>query len=264
MTKFQKIIKYFAISLAVLLIVSIFYTLVNIISSIFGISIKSENAEYIIRDIKNDVIELDVDIESAKITFKNDSSFKVESTNNVKINDNGKKLTIKERNFLFNDTNEEIIIYLPISKQFNEVSIDAGCSDVFIENLITNKLDLDIGAGKVESKSLNVSGNASLDTGAGQINVNGALINNLDLDMGIGEVIINGTLTGMTDIDAGVGKLDINLNEFINNYSFQIQKGVGEIYINGKIIKDNYIYGVGGNTINIDGGIGEININTLN
>ena len=82
--------------------------------------------------------------------------------------------------------------------------------------------------------------------------------------MGIGEVIISGTLTSTNEINAGVGKLEVNLNEFISNYNFHIEKGIGDIYINGKEAHNQYNSGTGINKINIDGGIGRIDINTLN
>lgn len=264
MTKIQKIIKYFAVGLAVLLIVSIFSTLVGIISNIFGFSMISESDEYVIKEINNNIIEMDIEIEASKLTFKSDNSFKIEANNNVKIKENNKKLVIRENKSLFNNNSDEIIIYLPASKQFNKVSIEAGSGDISIDNLITKVLDLEIGAGRFVSNSLNVSSNASLDTGTGTININGGLINNLDLDMGIGEVLINGTLTGTSEIDAGVGKLEINLNEFINNYNFHIDKGIGDIYINGETVNNHYNSGIGINKININGGIGRIDINTLN
>jgi len=263
LTKIQKIIKYFAISLAIVLIVSIFSFSVSIISNIFGFKMNNKIDEVVIKEINSDILEIDIEIEDAKLTFKTDNVFKVEANEKIKINVKNKKLIIKENISLFNDNLEEIIIYLPNTKKFNNVSIEAGSSNIKIDNLITDILDLELGAGRFESNLLSVSNNARIDTGAGMVNIMKTLINNLDLDMGIGEVKINGTLTGVSDIDAGIGKLEINLNEFINNYNFRVEKGIGDIYINGDVVSNHYNFGVGGNKIIVDGGIGSISINTL-
>ena len=264
MTKLQKIIKYFAIGLAISLIVSIFSLFVSIISNIFGFKTSDKIDEVVIKEIKSDILEMDIEIDNAKLTFKTDNVFKIEANNNIRIKENNKKLVIKEKSSLFNDNLEEIIIYIPNTKKFNIVSIEAGSGNIKIDNLITGGLDLELGAGRFESNLLSVSNNASIDAGAGMVNIMGALINNLDLDMGIGEVVISGTLTGLNEIDAGVGKLEVNLNEFINNYNFYIEKGIGDIYINGEEVYNQYNSGTGINRININGGIGRIDINTLN
>ena len=80
--------------------------------------------------------------------------------------------------------------------------------------------------------------------------------------MGVGNLIINSTLTGNNMIDAGVGKLDINLQNKKENYTFKVSKGIGSIKLNNDEIKDNETVGNGINIIDINGGIGSINILT--
>ena len=86
-------------------------------------------------------------------------------------------------------------------------------------------------------------------------------INDLDLDMGVGEVNLTSNLTGQNQINAGVGKLNINLQGEKESYKIQADKGIGSIKIDGNEISNGETLGNGENYIEIDGGIGNIDIN---
>jgi len=264
MTKAQKIIKYFAVSLALLLIVSIFSTILGIIANIFGLSLKKDTNEYEVSEIVNKIDVLDIEIKNSKLVLKNDNTFKVETNNDrVLVKEKNNKLIIKENNSVFNDNLEEIIIYLPDNYIFNEVSIDSGSGSINIDKLSTYELDFDLGAGALNIENLTVTSNASIDTGAGQVNIDNCNINNLDLDVGVGKTVINGIFTGSNDIDTGIGELEVNLNNSINNYNLIIDKGIGKIKVNNEIVDKQYIFNNGTTKIEIDGGMGNISINTL-
>ena len=98
MTKTQKIIKYFAISLAILLIVSIFSTIISIISSIFNFRISSDNLDNNIVEINNKIDILDIDLKNSKLSIKYNSVFKVESNENISIKERNNKLIIRYNN----------------------------------------------------------------------------------------------------------------------------------------------------------------------
>lgn len=94
----------------------------------------------------------------------------------------------------------------------------------------------------------------------GKVTLSDTEFNDLDLDIGIGQFLITTKLTGNNKINAGIGNLDINLIDSIENYSIDVDKGIGSININGKNVSDNTKYGNGANHIEVDGGIGSINI----
>ena len=76
--------------------------------------------------------------------------------------------------------------------------------------------------------------------------------------MGVGELDLSAKLSGNSDIDAGVGRLNLNL--IGNDYKIKVDKGIGSASINGNDIKDDTYYGEGSNIIDIDGGVGSIDI----
>lgn len=262
MTRAQKIIKYFAIALAFSLIVSIFSMVISIFYSIFDVTTYKDN-NYKEVEVVNKIQELDIDLNNSKLIIKNSDIFKIEASERIKVIEKDNKIKIKESNYIFNNDNSKVYIYLPTNYTFNEVSIDNGAGNILIDSLNTFELDLNIGAGKIDINKLNVIGSCIIDGGTGSVNITDSSLNNLDLDMGIGEIIINGLIEGNSEIDAGIGKLTLNLNNAINNYYLDIEKGLGEIILNNTKYNKNYISNLGNNKIKIDGGIGSIIINTL-
>ncbi len=264
MIKTQKLIKYFGIALAVVLIFNIFFSIFRAFNFLGDYS-KENNNEFS-EEIFNDNIDyLDIDLNVSKLTFKESDVFKVETNNNeIKIKENNHNLIIKEKSNIFSSKHydDEVIIYIPRNKTFKEVEIDAGSGTIDISNINSDKIDLDLGAGTINIDDLNILFKAEIHTGAGKLVINKSKINNLDLDMGAGEVIINSNLQGNSEITAGVGSLTLNLDNNLLEYGFRIEKGIGEILINNEKVNDGYETN-GDNKIKIDGGVGKIKITTL-
>ena len=268
MIKVQKIIKYLAIGFATFLIVNIISLCAYGIISIGNIFSNNENNT--ITDgfkkikTKNKISKLEIETKGVAITIKKGDKFKIETDNkDIKTKEsNNKLLIIEDNNKWFNKTDyTELIIYVSNNSQFDEVSIDGGAGKIEIATLNTKKLDLDLGAGQVNISNLFVSENADIDGGAGEINITSSSIHNLDLDLGIGKVTLNSLLNGFNEIDGGIGELNLNLIGTETDYQIKTTKALGKITLNGEKIHSDTPYGNGNNLIEINGGIGNININ---
>ncbi len=157
----------------------------------------------------------------------------------------------------------ELIIYIPENmKQIDEVKINIGAGTVFIEQLNTKNLYLDLGAGNVAIDKLTVSEESKINGGAGNININSGEIANVDLDLGVGNTKIKSDITGNSNINTGVGELNLYLSLDADNYKINVNKGLGKITFNDDKILDDTIIGNGENYIKISGGVGNINIET--
>lgn len=265
MSGLQKIIKYLAIAFAIFLTFSIISGIMYGISFIGDIldgdkdSITEELKDL---EINDNTLLLDIHVSSSSIILKSGDFFKAE-TNNKYINSkqDKNKLYIQEKkhNWFHNDKSE-LIVYIPNDFVFDGVSIETGAGKVDIEQLSTKQLYLVLGAGKVDINNLNVSESTKIDGGAGEININAISMNNLDLDMGVGKLSLTSKLTGKNKIDSGIGGVNLSLIGIIEDYEISLDKGIGEAKINGKTMKDDTNYGTGNNKLDIDGGIGSINI----
>lgn len=67
-------------------------------------------------------------------------------------------------------------------------------------------------------------------------------------------------LTGETDFDLGVGESNITLIDNNDDYKLDIEKGLGNITVDGTSVSNIKEQGKGNNSIEVSGGIGAINL----
>lgn len=271
MTSIQKVIKYLAIVFAIFLIITIISAILSVFYALsfwFGGNSNEQVNFNMIQDTINianeDISRIDIDIISANLTIKTGNEFKIETSgNDFKINENNYKIEIQEKQFNWfkNKYNKEIIIYIPENIKFDAIEIDSGAGKIDIEKLITNKLELSLGAGQTTIDNLNVLQKSEIDGGAGEIQILNSKLNNLVLDMGVGKTILKSEITGNSEINAGIGELNVELKGKKDDYRIRATKGIGSIKIDDIDIVGDNIYGNGENNIDIDGGIGSIYIN---
>ena len=260
MTSSQKVIKGLAIALAVFIIIAAINFILLICGHFSDTFVKRENITYNTYDIY-DVSNLSIDLSYTSLNIKEGNTFKLELNNFTEYNITNNTLYIKDVKKIKINTKGELYatLYVPYGKTFDNVSIDSGAGVVKIDTLKTNILNFDIGAGKVTIDNLDVYNKTKIDGGAGSFEINKGNLANVDFDMGVGSVSINSTFTGNGKIDMGVGNLSIKLLDSFDNYKFDVEKGIGNINIDGTSTKSG-IYGNGNTFIEIDGGLGNINI----
>lgn len=265
MSSTQKVIKYAAIALAFAIIFSCLSAIVEIVYSVgSGIKIDSSISNTSITEYASTAKILHLDIKTSKVIIKIGSSLKVKTNNKfIESQQINNKLFITETktNIFSNKNKGTVTIYIPKDIEFDNVEIALGASSILVESLTTKNFNFEVGAGKVSINNLFVTNKADIDGGVGKIDIKNSSINNLELDMGVGKVTINSVLLGKNKVEAGVGKLTLNLLDGKDNYTTRVSKGIGSINIDGKDTSDNNNYGTGKNTIDLEGGIGAIDIN---
>lgn len=273
MTTAQKVIKYIATAFAAFLVVTIIsavlgggYILLNALGLI------KNNQETLTDNLKiiasgiEEISTLKIELSCTNLEIKVGDSFKVE-TNNTKItfsNNNGRIEIKEENNSWLNRKNytSNLIIYIPEDNFIlDEANIQTGAGKINIEKLLAQNLYLKLGAGEVQIQNLSAINEAKVDGGVGKTELKSCEINNLKANLGVGEFIFSGNLTGKNEIDSGVGAVNINLNGEKEDYTIEVSKGLGSVTLNGQKIESDKIVGNGKNLLDIDGGIGEIKIN---
>ena len=261
MNQVNKVIKYLAIAFGLFLVFNIVSGIMYGFISIGNIFSDDEIGQLEQLDIRGDIDVLDIDVSVANIVIKESDTFKVETNNkHIKYSQNNNKLSITEKHNWFNK-NSNLIIYVPTDLLFEDITIENGAGKVSIDILNAQRLNLDLGAGKVDINYLNVKNEAKIDGGAGQLSILNGEINNLDFDMGVGKTILKSKVTGNSEIDCGVGELSLNLFGKESDYQITVDKGLGSFKISGEDIVSGKTYGNGGYKLDIDGGVGSININ---
>lgn len=158
-----------------------------------------------------------------------------------------------------------LIIYIPEDMiAIDETKIQTGAGKINIEKLNTQSLYLELGAGDVYIENVIATGETKIDGGVGKTELKSCEINNLKANLGMGEFTFSGKLTGKSKIDSGVGAINIDLIDNKNNYKIGVNKGLGNVTLDGQKLETDRVYGIGENYLDIDGGIGEIKIDFEN
>lgn len=273
MTCAQKIIKYLALCLATFLVFLIISSLLGVFYSVSKILDVQKDNEVTMDKMStvnfktDDISSLDINLLFTNLIIKQGNNLHVE-TNNEKVHfdEENNSLKIKEdsRNWLSQNNKGDLILYLPENSQFKTVEIQAGAGKIQIENLVTDFLSLELGAGETSIQRLNVSENCKIESGAGKVSLLDGRIKNLDLDLGVGKFELTSSLLGSNKINAGIGSLELNLLGNKKDYLIKADKGIGTIHVDEAVVSDDSTIGTGENTIKIDGGIGNIDVSFRN
>lgn len=265
----QKIIKYcaeaFALFLAVTIISSIVIAGYKILSTVGLITTENENIETkIISKQDDEIVSLKININNTNVEIKEGNKLEISTNNNDLTYENEEgniDITSKGLNVYNAANNYKLIITIPNKTILTSTDMTIGAGKINIETLNSNKLYMDLGASKITIDKLNVSNYAKINGGAGKITIKDGNLNNADLDLGVGKSDITCDITGDSSIDTGVGSLKLNLLRHKEDYTFIIEKGVGSITFNGENIDDDVTIGSGINTLEIDAGVGKVEIN---
>lgn len=275
MSSGQQIIKVLAIIFGIFIIV-------NVVGGIiFGISLFAEFAmigeketnristKEFSQIYQNNVNTIKVETAISKLTIQKGTELKVEGSNlpsrfTAKVS--GTTLTVKEegnKQWFNENITSEIVITIPEGKTLTKLEIDSGVGTNTIQDFTVETLDLDCGVGTMQIDNVTALSKTKINGGAGRTVVENSKFKNLDLDSGVGEMVISADLTGNSKIDSGVGRLSLNLLRSKENYTMKTQTGLGRMTLNGKKCTDNGVYGSGNEEIKIDGGVGVIEVTTL-
>jgi len=262
MTTFQKIIKYSAFALAICLSVGIIGGIVGAVAIVGGFleggNVLEEVKGY---EISNEIKSIDIKISAADFEIIEGDRFFVESDiKNLTVKEKNGTLVISEKR-KFNITYKGAVLnlYVPKGVSFEKVEITSGAGAVNIDSLTTKSAEFEFGAGEVDIDYLEATSYADIEGGAGKISISNGSINNLDFDMGVGKLDFTSKLLGDSEFSLGVGETELTFVGSESDYSLKIEKGLGNIKVNGKNVSE-YKSENGDSKIKIEGGVGEITV----
>lgn len=265
MTNSQKVIKYLALALAVIIIVGIVSGISSAFSGLSYLFMNSNGTTAQLNDfnINNELNSIDIDVSAAELEIKIGNKFNVQSNiENLSVKEKDGVLKISEAVKIWSNHNETPVLQvtIPSGFVFKKSQIETGVGSVYIESMLSKEIVLDFGAGEVKIDALTAYEKAKIDCGAGKVTISDGALNNLDLDMGVGQLNLTSALSEKSDFDCGVGSAYITLLGQESDYSIHIDKGIGSVKVNDKNVKDSTVYGLGANNVDIDCGVGDVDI----
>ncbi|MDF2510534.1 MAG: putative rane protein [Herbinix sp.] len=278
MNSFQRTIKYIAIGFAIFLAVVIISAIINvgvIIASVVsgGLSMNKEKS-IDFSEVFTDVSSLEVNNSTGKLTILEGDSFKVEAENvsrnfeakltkegTLKVLDNSQNIKFLWFRFNgINNPNSQITVYLPKDFIAEDIILDSGAGNVNIDGVQTQYLMLSAGAGNINGSNI-AAEKVKVDGGVGNVNLEKVSFEDSDFDCGVGNLTVNGTLLGKNKFDCGVGDVTLELAGDMDDYNIKVDAGVGNIRLNGEKISSEYENNNNSpNSIDIDGGVGNVTI----
>lgn len=270
MNTVQKVIKYLAMAFAIFLCVSIIGGIITGLTGVSYILSGRDNeaiGEMQVYPVEGEISSLSLSLSGAKLKIKTAEKFSVESNHKyISVKTEDGQLCIKETKKLFAvyPRGVTVILNVPDGFVFDEATIETGAGKVEIDSLSADILKLSLGAGEVEIGNLTANSRADIDGGAGELKIDGGRLCNLRLDMGVGALTLKSRIEGQSRLDYGIGETRLTLLGSREDYQIEIDKGIGEAKLEGESMRDDSVYGTGENRIEIDGGIGDIYIDFLN
>ena len=272
MTTAQKVIKYLAIAFAIFLTVSIIGGILSAVGFLGGLFSDDDAAwNDVIGETKtytftSEISDLNIQINAADFYIKEGNSFSVESNlKNLEVDEKNGCLTLKDLTKIkLNGSNAYenavLTIYVPVGTVFDNVNIKTGAGRFTVDSLSAATIGFELGAGDVTISKLIAEKSANIEGGAGRITISDGAIKNLDLEMGLGQLNLTSALTGDCNLDSGVGEMNVTLLGSKDDYELDIEKGIGNITVDGKNVTDFGSSGNGANEVDIHGGVGAINV----
>lgn len=108
-----------------------------------------------------------------------------------------------------------------------EISIDSGAGNFQLNDFTGSNVDFDSGAGNVRIENCNIK-NLTGDTGAGNVKMSDLRAENIDIDTGAGNIKLTKIISRSIDCDTGVGNISATDCAAHNIY---LDTGIGNVSI---------------------------------
>lgn len=143
--------------------------------------------------------------------------------------------TSKANNNSEGNLSGSICLYVPEGYSFDNVTLDLGAGSLNVEELQTDSLEANVGAGKMAFTKLDAE-QAALDCGAGQMTVEELNSRMIEVSVGMGSVRLTGDVTERLTGDCSMGELKLTLAGEQTDFNYDLSCGMGAM----KVGDDSY------------------------
>lgn len=165
---------------------------------------------------------------------------------------------------------QEITITVPCDMQLEvlELCVGAGTTRLRNASSVYGRAEIEVGAGKLEIAALAVEHNIDIEVGAGNANIQNLTAATASVECGVGKMSVKGAVAGDISIECGVGNIEMYLDAVESDYNYDIDCGIGSVYINGSkrggflASKADMAHADAKGTIKLECGIGKIELIT--
>lgn len=130
---------------------------------------------------------------------------------------------------------QEVRITMPDDMHLEVLEACVGAGTAKLENASTNygRVEIEVGAGKLDTAALKVENHIDVEVGAGSANIQNLTAQAASIECGVGKMVVNGAVAGDTKLVCGVGEIELSLDAAESDYNYDIDCGLGSVVING-------------------------------
>ena len=130
---------------------------------------------------------------------------------------------------------QEIRITVPCGMKLEALELCVGAGTARLKNVSSSygRAEIEVGAGKLETVALAVENNIDIEVGAGNANIQNLSAATACIECGVGKLSVKGAVEGDISIECGVGNIEMYLDAVESDYNYDIDCGIGSVYING-------------------------------
>lgn len=127
-------------------------------------------------------------------------------------------------------------IYITVPKDFHaeEIKVILNAGVLRTDNLSADRGRFKVNAGFLEIDGLEINEEINVSVDAGYIKLKKVDIKNLIADCNIGSINIAGLVTGDNRVYCDLGKIKLDIDDNMDNYSFDIDSDFGNVIINDR------------------------------
>jgi hypothetical protein len=197
-------------------------------------------------------------------SYVSDGTWTIRESDSRYIDVFGLKLPVHNIFHWNEDYSPKIQITIPENFTADNFSLKVAAGNVEADEILAEDGYFEVDAGRLKIDRLEIEGKSEYTVGTGTMVLQNTDIKDITVDCGVGNVEIEGTLTGDNEISCGVGRVALDLIGDVDDYSYDIDSGIGNVAVadnnyknaSNKIIKnDDALY-----NLDLDCGIGSIDI----
>jgi hypothetical protein len=154
------------------------------------------------------------------------------------------------------DLTPRITITLPRDFVAEDISLVIKAGDVEVDKIHAVTGNINVSAGRLAVKELEITDNSDYIIGAGQMILKNLTVSNITVDCGVGDITIEGNVIGNSDITCNVGNVELDIEGEEEDYSYDISSSIGNVDID-----NNSYHNISNRIINNDEAKNNLSLN---
>lgn len=159
---------------------------------------------------------------------------------------------------------QKITLTVPKDAVLDSALFEFGAAEIRMEGITAKELYVTVGAGQLNAYNLTATELAKFNAGAGAFYADDVALTNAELVCGVGQMSVAGSFSGDTAADCGIGSMELEVDGVQEDYSGDLNCGLGEIRFGDIEIEGSgqRSYGTSSATSRMDikCGIGEVDV----